>query len=113
PLIIVETVTSSGQEINDEMTTSGSLHGATVVSLVDRRHLASLVGETRAALNLNAVINTAVLQRFSPIAIDAMRLNGSLYALPLTMDVDALYYNLDMVATPAQTLDDLRTEAAS
>jgi maltose-binding protein MalE len=40
-----------------------------------------------------------------------MRSQGNLYGLPLALRVDALYYNRQIVTTPAQTLDDLRSQS--
>lgn len=113
PLIIVETVAASSPQIKNAMTAPSSRHGPVVVSLVDRRQLADLLGASPGVFNLNSFISTEVLQRFAPIAVNAMLLNNNLYGLPLMMNVDTLYYNRDMVQTPAQTLDDFRTQAAS
>ncbi|KPV54026.1 hypothetical protein SE17_06215 [Kouleothrix aurantiaca] len=42
-----------------------------------------------------------------PAALDAARVNGKLYALPLFVESVALIYNKDMVPTPPKTWDEL------
>jgi maltose-binding protein MalE len=60
---------------------------------------------------MNSALNSETLQRFVPLSIEAMRYQGNLYGLPLALQVDALYYNRQLVTTPAQSLDDLRAQS--
>ncbi|MEZ4708820.1 MAG: extracellular solute-binding protein [Caldilineaceae bacterium] len=47
------------------------------------------------------------VQQFLPNALSAMRYRGRLYGAPFTVDVQAMYYNKQLVADPISTLDDL------
>ncbi|NDJ60295.1 MAG: extracellular solute-binding protein [Chloroflexi bacterium] len=59
------------------------------------------------------LITGEVLQRHIPAALETLTYQGSVFALPLSFDLNALYYNSEMVSDPARTLDDLLTDAAS
>lgn len=61
--------------------------------------------------DLTPHVDIATLQRYRPIAVAALRAEHQLYGLPLAMQLDALYVNRTLVEEPAQTLDDLRTQA--
>lgn len=61
--------------------------------------------------DLTPHVDIATLQRYRPIAVAALRKQNQLYGLPLAMQLDALYVNRSLVTEPAQTLDDLRTQA--
>lgn len=61
--------------------------------------------------DLTPHVDLAALQRYRPIAVAALRAQNQLYGLPLAMQLDALYVNRTLVTEPAQTLDDLRTQA--
>lgn len=67
--------------------------------------------EAGIAADITDLVDAELLQRFRPIAVDALRHDSGLYGLPIALQVDALYYNKSLVATPAATLDDLRTQA--
>jgi len=56
-------------------------------------------------------LDSGVVQSLRPAAVAALRENDRLYGVPVNIDVDALYYNKDLVPNPAGTLDDLRTQA--
>lgn len=83
------------------------------LALVTQEQLATLLASEAQLRNLSNLISADLLQRFSPIAIEAMRSQGALYGLPLALHTDALYYNRQLVPAPAQTLDDLRSQAMS
>lgn len=57
--------------------------------------------------------NQPDLTPYLPAAINQIRLNNSLYALPLGMQSYVLYYNKDRVDTPPTTLDMMLTQARS
>jgi len=61
--------------------------------------------------DLTPSVNVETLQRYRPIALDALRYRNALYGLPLSMELDALYFNRSLVTEPALTLDDLRSQA--
>lgn len=61
--------------------------------------------------DLTTHVDIATLQRYRPVAVAALRTRNQLYGLPLAMQVDALYVNRSLAAEPAQTLDELRTQA--
>jgi arabinogalactan oligomer/maltooligosaccharide transport system substrate-binding protein len=60
---------------------------------------------------MGSILSSDTLQRFAPISIEAMRSQGNLYAMPLGLAVNALYYNRQLAPAPAQTLDDLRAQS--
>ena len=113
PLIIVETQSATSGQLPQALTATTGARNRATVGLVDQTQLIELLASEPSLKNLNNVISSETLQRFAPIAIEAMRSQGNLYGLPLALQTDALYYNDAMVQTPAQTLDDLRAQAAS
>lgn len=44
---------------------------------------------------------------YVPMSIDAVSYDGKMYAIPISMETYALFYNTDKVQTPPATLDDL------
>lgn len=62
--------------------------------------------------NITGSTNNATLQKFWPVALDTMRIQDSLYGLPVELTVDVLYYNPRLVDTPAAILDELRRQAS-
>lgn len=50
---------------------------------------------------------------FLSTTMETVRYNGRLYGLPLTLHMNALYYNARMVETPVTTLDDMLAQAAA
>ncbi len=62
-------------------------------------------------LDISELVEPTLLQSFVPQTQDAMRSNGKLYGLPLSMDVMALYYNKEMVSELPTTIDDLLAQA--
>ena len=60
---------------------------------------------------LDGLADLDLLQRFWPEALEAMRVDRSLYGIPMILDVDSLYFNRTMVSQPALTLADLKSEA--
>jgi arabinogalactan oligomer/maltooligosaccharide transport system substrate-binding protein len=111
PLVIVETQPLDTSEILQNFRSQGQIRERTPFGLVAQAQLNELLTPEPLLMNMNGLISSQTLQRFSPISLEAMRSQGNLYGLPLTLQVDALYYNRQMVTTPAQTLDDLRSQA--
>jgi arabinogalactan oligomer/maltooligosaccharide transport system substrate-binding protein len=69
------------------------------------------LNQAGAATNITELVDAGLLQRFHPVAVDALRHDNNLFGLPLSLEVNALYYNQALVADPARTLDDLRTQS--
>ena len=53
----------------------------------------------------------ALLQQMRPIAVDAMRVDGTLYGAPILVDPQTLFYNRSLARDAAGTLADLRAQA--
>ncbi|MCB0145417.1 MAG: extracellular solute-binding protein, partial [Caldilineaceae bacterium] len=58
-----------------------------------------------------SLVDDAVLDQYLPKAIQAVAHQETLYGIPQSMHVAALYYNADLVSNPAVTLDDLLAHA--
>ncbi|MEM7536732.1 MAG: extracellular solute-binding protein [Chloroflexota bacterium] len=89
--------------------------------------LETLIQQDRIA-NISSLVDAEILQRYRPLTVDALRnqpghqprhqpvdnvqtsTNNSLYGLPISLELAALYYNKGLVAEPARTLDDLLTQ---
>ncbi|MEZ4673464.1 MAG: extracellular solute-binding protein [Caldilineaceae bacterium] len=56
-------------------------------------------------------LDETIIQRYAPAALDSLRYNDQLYALPATMDTEILYYDTQLVEKPVSTLDTLLAEA--
>ena len=82
------------------------------VALIDQAALLALMQEPPLIENLTPHVPAETLQRFWPSGVDAMRLQGNLYGVPLALQVNALYYNRQLVEDPAQVLDELRAQAS-
>ncbi len=52
------------------------------------------------------------LEHFLTAAVENVRYDGNLYGLPFSLEPAALYYNVERVATPPQTLDDMLAQGA-
>jgi maltose-binding protein MalE len=59
---------------------------------------------------LDDIYTLSDLAVFKIAALQSLRSQGKLFGLPLTLDTYALYYNQDLVKSPAQTLDQLLYE---
>ena len=60
--------------------------------------------------NIDDTVEPSFLQRYIPNVPDAMRFEGNLYGLPITMDTIALYYNDHLVSEPPFDLGDLLSQ---
>lgn len=58
-------------------------------------------------------VDAGMLQRYVPAAPNALRLNNDLYGLPVSLHLNALYYNNNLVEDPPAVLDDLRLQAVA
>ena len=63
--------------------------------------------------NITQLVTPETLQKYRPIALNAMQVQNNLYGLPESVNLDALYYNKKIVKEPAQVLDDLRVQATA
>lgn len=71
-----------------------------------------LIQNGRAA-DLTDLVPNDVVQSLRVQTLAGLRNSGRIFGLPITIDVPALYYNRGLVADPAVTLDDLRSQALS
>lgn len=62
-------------------------------------------------LDLSPLVKPEFLQQYIPVTVDALKYEGKLYGLPLSLDSMALYYNTNFVSEPAQVLEDLLNQA--
>lgn len=111
PLVIVETQPMGTTELPTRFNQPGETGFRASFGLVNQQQLTQLMSPEIIAKNMNNLLNADMLQRFAPISIEAMRRQGNLYGVPLTLETDALYYNRQLVTSPAQTLDELRAQA--
>jgi arabinogalactan oligomer/maltooligosaccharide transport system substrate-binding protein len=61
--------------------------------------------------NIAATLPSTTIDRFWPAARTAMRYEGSIYGLPLTVETMVLYYDRRLVEQPPATLDELLVAA--
>ncbi|MBO9541836.1 extracellular solute-binding protein [bacterium] len=70
--------------------------------------------QSEVILPLDQVVSSRDLSRYLPVALDALRYEGRLYALPESLETLALYYNKRLVTgAPPTTVQDLFTLANS
>ncbi len=67
--------------------------------------------ETGGVRPITDLIDSALVQQMRPVALEAVRVDGELYAAPLFIDLQTLFYNKARVPDPAGTLADLRAQA--
>jgi arabinogalactan oligomer/maltooligosaccharide transport system substrate-binding protein len=114
PLIIIDTVTlQENEDVAAELGTLRQFGLPPASALLTQRDLRNLATGAPWLRKIDSEVTPQTLQKFWPVALDAMRIDGALYGLPLAVDVNALYYNRALVAAPAQSLDELRTQAVS
>jgi len=89
------------------LTTEGRLD----LLLIPHRWLPALADSAQLS-DLSTIVAAETLQRYRPAAVDAMRYQGKLYGLPMSINLDALYYNRSLVGEPAHTLDELLQQAS-
>ncbi len=61
--------------------------------------------------DISQMIEPEALQQYIPSALQAIRHEGKLYGLPMSVRSMALYYNSDLVSDPPRVLDDLLAQA--
>lgn len=80
--------------------------------LIGSNHLTALLAAEGILQEVDELVEPEFLQRYLPEVLEAMRYEGRLYGLPLSiMELMALYYNTDLVADPPLVLDDLLHQA--
>lgn len=77
---------------------------------VSHQYLPALL-EAQEIRPIEDLIDPALVRQMRPIAIEAMRIEGGLYGVPVTADLQILYQNRSLVRDPAGTLADLRSQA--
>ena len=75
--------------------------------LLGPHHLIGPLSESGIIQPISHLVDDALLAEYLPKTVEAVAHQGLLYGLPQAMDVMALYYNADLVATPVSTLDEL------
>ncbi len=69
--------------------------------------------DTGVVLEVTDLIDPALVQQMRPMAVDAVRIDGVLYGVPIFVDLQTLFYNSSLVRDDAGTLADLRAQAQS
>jgi len=112
PTIFVSARPVTQAEAAQQLRTPLAANGRLDFLLVPQTWIVDLVAQGQ-LLELTTLVDAETLQRYRPIAVDGLRYQGGLYGLPAAMELDALYYNRQLVNQPARTLDELRTQARS
>lgn len=112
PTIFVSARQVTQAEAAQQLRTPWAADGRLDFLLVPQSWIADLAAQNQ-LLELTALVDAEALQRYRPLAVDGMRYQGALYGLPAAMELDALYYNRQLVSQPARTLDELRAQARS
>jgi len=76
------------------------------------RQLRSLAG-AGVVKEVTDLIDPSLVQQMRPMAVDAVRIDGVLYGVPIFVDLQTLFYNSSLVRDDAGTLADLRAQAQS
>jgi len=103
---------SALDDLSSRLATALAAEGRLDLLLAPHRWIPNLVANEQLS-DLSTLIDAETLQRYRPVAVDAMRYDGHLYGLPMAITLDGLYYNRTMVTEPARTLDELQQQAAS
>jgi maltose-binding protein MalE len=103
---------SAADAVSARLATALAAEGRLDLLLVPHRWIPTLVANEELR-ELSTLIDAETLQRYRPVAVEAMRYQGGLYGLPLTVNLDVLYYNRTLVEEPARTLAELQQQAAA
>ncbi len=103
---------TAADEVSARLATALAAEGRLDLLLVPHRWIPTLVAKEQLR-DLSSMIDAETLQRYRPVAVDAMRYQGGLYGLPMSVNLDALYYNRNLVVEPARTLDEVQQQAAA
>lgn len=69
------------------------------------------LAEQAAVTPLDTILSLELRQRFLPNALEALRFEQALYGLPLTLRLNTLYYNHELVSDPVSTIQELLIQA--
>ncbi|MCS6826326.1 MAG: extracellular solute-binding protein [Caldilinea sp.] len=103
-------VQSSGQGGTQALSAAELLANGADLVFLSHRDLPALV-ESRVIAPVDDLLDVISLQQMRPLAASAMRIGGRVFAAPVFIDVQTLYYNPLLVTDPAGTLADLRSQA--
>ncbi len=103
---------TAADDVSGRLATALAADGRLDLILAPHRWIPELVAKEQLH-DLSTLIDAETLQRYRPVAVDAMRYQGRLYGLPMAVTLDVLYYNRSLVAEPARTLDELQQQAAA
>lgn len=112
PAIIIKLEEMPADVLLNSLLSNGSTSDGIDLAIGPQDWIANLASKG-VVTNITVQTDATMLQRFRPISIEAMRYQGSLYGLPLWLNVDALYFNRQLVTDPARTLSELSSQASS
>jgi arabinogalactan oligomer/maltooligosaccharide transport system substrate-binding protein len=104
------TIQSFPQERSQALSASELIAAGADLVFLSHRDLPALI-EARAMAPMDDLVDVMLLQQMRPLAASATQVGGQLFAMPLAIDVQTLYYNPSLVPDPAGTLADLRSQA--
>lgn len=107
-LLDASTIEMLASRLSTVLTTEGRLD-----LLLTPHRLIPALADRAQLRDLSTIVAAETLQRYRPAAVDAMRYQGKLYGLPMSINLDALYYNRSLVSEPAHTLDELLQQASA
>ncbi len=58
-------------------------------------------------MQLEAAVQKEVTEKISQTGIDTVTSDGNMYGIPLSIEVNCMFYNKDLVATPAASLEEI------
>ncbi len=110
PTIFVSARAVTQAEVAQQLLTPLAANGRLDLLFVPQSWIPDLAAQGHLR-DLTGLVDAETLQRYRPVAVDAMRYGNGLYGLPAAIELDALYYNQDLVSQPARTVTELRTQA--
>jgi arabinogalactan oligomer/maltooligosaccharide transport system substrate-binding protein len=112
PGITLQLATFDAEQIEHQYRQAVSAGDGPDVLLASSRFTAQLADEGLVR-DVSEFLDTSFMQRFIPDAEAAMRNNGRLYGVPVSVAVLALYYNLNLVEDPLLNLNEVSIRVTS
>ena len=110
PAVEVEVIPISTAELLD-IAAENRLESVPYDLILGSQELLHRMARAEQVQPLDTLVDPELLQRFWPQVLNAMRVDDTLFGLPVLLDLDALYFNRDLVGQPALTLADFAHEA--
>lgn len=102
----VDVVVESQDNLWDEFLTTAPAGEGPDIAIFAHDRIAQLYGDGLVSpINLNGLESD-----FVQTALDAMTINGNLYAMPYAVENLAMFYNTDLVPTPPTSWEELHTQ---